>query len=161
LSLVNSSTACVRKAALVEVGGFPVGVCRGEDTIAWVKLALRHPVAHAEVLTAIYNQQASNRSINLREAEPPGSLQYLAELFGKSGLTAQQTRGIALLFERISIFTAAGFRANGDLEGLQAIKLLAVGNRKYSTALAITALAWIPARLLRAAKQFRHHRTDA
>lgn len=44
---VCSSATCVRKGALLEVGGFPVGVTSGEDLLTWARLAVRHPVAYS------------------------------------------------------------------------------------------------------------------
>jgi hypothetical protein len=160
LSLVNSSTACVRRSALLESGGFPVGIRRGPDIITWVKLALHHPVAHAAVATAIYNQQAVNRTDTLREIEPPGSLQYLAKLMCEPGLSQKQEHGVARLFDRIAFFTAAGFKSHGDLSAVHAIRRLAVDAKRYPTALMIASLALAPAGLLRVAKRLRHSRVS-
>lgn len=160
LSLINSSTACVRRSALLESGGFPVGIRRGPDVITWVKLALHHPVAHAAVATAIYNQQAVNRTDALREIEPPGSLRYLAKLMYEPGLSQKQVHGVARLFDRIAFFSAAGFKSHGDLTAVHAIRRLAVDARRYLTALMIASLALAPAGLLRVAKRFRHSRVS-
>ena len=62
LSIVNSTTACVKRSALLKVGGFPHGVKRGPDVITWINLALNGSVAHSNVVTAVYNQVAVNRT---------------------------------------------------------------------------------------------------
>lgn len=67
LSLVSSSTACVNRQALLERGGFPIGVKRGEDIIAWTRLASGGVMVHKRPPTAVYNQEAENRSTLLRE----------------------------------------------------------------------------------------------
>lgn len=157
LSLVNSSTACVRRSALLEIGGFPVGVRRGPDIITWVNLALRFPVAHANIATAVYNQQAVNRTDTLRETEAPGSLQHLARLLNDSSLNEQQRRGLGALFDRIAFFTAAGFRLNGDSSGASAIRRLSFSCDRHSAGVAIAMLSLVPLSALRAAKHLRHH----
>lgn len=157
LALVNSSTACVRRSALLESGGFPVGVRRGEDIITWINLALHFPVAHAHIATAVFNQQAVNRTDTLRETEAPGSLQHLARLLNDSSLNEQQRRGLGVLFDRIAFFTAAGFRLNGDSSGASAIRRLSFSCGRHSAGVAIAMLSLVPPSALRAAKHFRHH----
>ncbi|WP_284155335.1 glycosyltransferase family 2 protein [Sulfuricystis multivorans] len=160
LSLVNSITACVKRSCAMEMGGFPVGIKRGEDIILWCKLALRYPVAHSEIPTAVYNQQAMNRSDQLREMEPPGSLVFLAELLGSSDLDAQTRRGVAMLFDRIAFFTAAGFALNQDYIGIDAIRRIARTAARHRVAGALTLLRLVPTSLLRLARHFRHRRED-
>ena len=76
LSIINASTACVDRDALIAIGGFPEDVSRGEDIIVWIKLAQHCGMAHAAVRTAVYNRDAVNRSVKLRETKPPESLVY-------------------------------------------------------------------------------------
>lgn len=156
LSLVNSSTACVLRSALISTGGFPVGVRRGPDIITWINLALQFPVAHAHIATSVYNQQAVNRTDTLRETEAPGSLQYLARLLHDASLDDNQRRGARILFDRIAFFTAAGFRLSGDRTGYASIRHLAYACGQYKVAAAIAGLALVPVGVLQAAKYFRH-----
>lgn len=156
LSLVNSSTACVRRPELLQVGGFPVGVRRGEDIITWINLALRFPVAHVRIATSVFNQQAVNRTDALRETEAPGSLKYLARLLHDASLDDNQRRGVGILFDRIAFFTAAGFRLSGDSTGFAAIRHLSYACGQYKIAAAIAGLALVPVGVLQAAKDFRH-----
>lgn len=159
--LVNSITSCVRKSDFKNVGGFPLGIRRGPDIICWINMALHYPVAHAEVVTAVYYQDAVNRTDRLREAEPPGSLQHIAKLLQRDDLTSAQRAGLTRLFDRIAFFTAAGFRANGDITGVDSIRKLAWTTGRYRISLATTALRYTPAGVLRVAKRFRHPRVSA
>ena len=77
LSLINSTTAGVRRAALLDIGRFSEDISRGEASITWVALAMRYGMAHSGRVTATYNRDAVNRSVQVREKEPPGSLLYL------------------------------------------------------------------------------------
>lgn len=158
LSLVNSSTACVKRQALIGSGGFPVGVKRGEDIIAWVGLALSHGVAHLAVPTSVYNQDAENRSIELREQEPPGSLVYLAGLLNSREADQKIMHGVAYLFDRIAVMTAAGFYLSGDLIGAKNIANLAMQAGRWKTTAIIRFVMLMPLGLLRVAKRIRHRR---
>ena len=158
LSLVNSSTACCKRSALLSVGGFPVGVKRGEDIIVWIRLALAFSVAHAEVVTAIYNQSASFRSNLLKEVEPPDSLKYLSKLLNDVTLEKQNRRSIGLLFDWISVCTAAGFQINGDRVGVYSILRLAVISARYSCVLKVAAIGCLPSQMLCIVRGLRHRR---
>jgi len=158
LSLINSVTACAKKIDLLRVGAFPVGVRRGEDIICWINLAVKYPVAHAEIVSAVYCQDAVNRTDKLREKEAPGSLRHIAELIRDAKLTAEQREGLAKLFDRIAFFTAAGFKANGDPQGVAAIRQLAFETGRYRVGAMVSGLVLAPGWLLRMAKKVRHPR---
>ncbi len=51
---VWSSAVAVKKEALEEIGGFPVGVRSGEDLLTWARLAARWPVAYGTEPQAVY-----------------------------------------------------------------------------------------------------------
>jgi glycosyltransferase involved in cell wall biosynthesis len=156
LSLVNSSTATVSRMKALAVGGFPTGVRRGEDIILWIRLFLSAGMAHAPTRTAIYHRDAFNRSIDLREQDPPGSLVYVAGLLSGQGLPHAPVESVNLLFERIAFFTAAGMKASGDVGGLRAIRRLVktAGGIKLRLALAILDIT--PTTVLQKAQRFRH-----
>ncbi|MCX7626808.1 MAG: glycosyltransferase family 2 protein, partial [Methylophilaceae bacterium] len=158
LCLVNSITACVRKDAIRFVGGFPVGMRRGEDIVCWIKIALSYPVAHSEVVTAVNCQDAVNRTDRLREVEPPGSLKFISGLLLEGDIDERKKRGLIRLFDQIAFYTAAGFRANKDLSGVRSIIGLAWVTKRYVVASNIVVLLIVPSWLLRLAKRFRHPR---
>jgi len=159
LSLVISSTAVVSKQALLEIGGFPDQVKRGEDLVVWFKLARASGMAHAAKITAIYNRDAVNRSTGLREHEAPESLIYLRDLMAENRLTAGQSVSARRLFKRLAFFTAAGMREVGDLGGLRAICRLAAVERMFALAAGIAAMIIIPPAMLTFGRRFRHHQS--
>ena len=156
LALANSTTSCVNKDSFNEIGGFPVGIRRGEDIVTWINLALRFPVAHAEVATAIYNQAAVNRTDQLRESVPPGSLKHIAALLIRNDLTVTQRNGLSMLFDKLAFYTAAGFSLTGDRLGINEIRMLAINVRHFGTASAIWILGFIPNKILLMARRLRH-----
>jgi glycosyltransferase involved in cell wall biosynthesis len=157
-ALVNSSTACVRRDALIAAGGFPVGESRGEDIVAWIKLALSYPVAHYNVATVVYNQDAVSRTNELRDQDTPVSLRYLAQLIKEKDSRCYMEKGLYRFFDRIAFFTAAGFCLEGDRLGAKKITDLATRTGRYFTAGAITLLRLMPSGLLRIAKRCRHEK---
>ena len=161
LSLVTSSTAVVSKQALLEIGGFPDQMKRGEDLVVWFKLASAAGMAHVAKVTAIYNRDAVNRSSALREQEAPGSLVYLRELIDGDRLSAGQSVSARRLFKRIAFFTAAGMREAGDIGGLKAICRLAAVAHMFPLAAKIAALMIIPPSILTFARRFRHSQSQS
>ncbi|MBE1426376.1 glycosyltransferase involved in cell wall biosynthesis [Desulfomicrobium macestii] len=156
LSLVNSTTAAVPRMMALAEGGFPAGVRRGEDIILWTRLFLTAGMAHAPFRTAIYHRDAINRSIHLREQEPPGSLVYLAKMLSEHGLPHAHIDSARLLFEKISFFTAAGMKVSGDVAGLRAIRRLAQTAGSIRLRLGLAILEFTPATVLQRARKFRH-----
>lgn len=156
LSLVNSSTACVNRQMLIERGGFPVGVTRGEDVVAWARLALGNVAAHAAIPTAVYNQQAENRSANLREQELPGAFPYLNDLMRSENLNPEAVRSVAHLFDRMALVTSAGFYLCGDKLGAKKIAKFAYRAGRLQTALEIHLVMLLPLCVLKLAKRLRH-----
>jgi glycosyltransferase involved in cell wall biosynthesis len=156
LSLVISSTACVAKQALLDIGGFPDEVKRGEDLVVWFKLFSAGGMAHAAKITVIYNRDAVNRSTGLRERQAPGSLTYLGGLIAGGRLTSNQCASARLLFARIAFFTAAGMREAGDFGGLSAIRRLAAKEKMFFLFTKIVSLSLIPPFMLTFARRFRH-----
>ncbi len=57
---VCSSATCARKNALLDIGGFPVGVKSGEDLLTWARLAVRFQVAYSMYCLAIFNLTAAH-----------------------------------------------------------------------------------------------------
>jgi glycosyltransferase involved in cell wall biosynthesis len=57
----NSSSVAVPKKVFNDLGGFPVGVNRGEDSIMWIRLGANYPIAYSPSRQSIYHQDAENR----------------------------------------------------------------------------------------------------
>lgn len=57
---ICSSAVCVKKAALKQIGGFPIDLKSGEDLITWAKLASQYKIAYSQRPGAFYIHQISN-----------------------------------------------------------------------------------------------------
>ena len=51
---ICSITIMVRKTAIQEVGGFPVGIAAGEDLLTWARLATRNDIAYSRKVASTY-----------------------------------------------------------------------------------------------------------
>ena len=66
---ITSSSVMVQKQALETLGGFPIGVNRGEDVDIWIRLAMKSKVGFIpEVLTVYHNEVAGSGAMF---PEPP------------------------------------------------------------------------------------------
>jgi len=50
-----SISIAINKVALLEIGGFPVGIKSGEDLLTWAKLAVKNKIAYSTNILSIYN----------------------------------------------------------------------------------------------------------
>jgi glycosyltransferase involved in cell wall biosynthesis len=85
-ALISSSTACIRRQAFIDSGGFPAGKVIGEDIYLWLKLSLTHSLCHAgESLAKIY-RNADNRSLDTSKNSK--QIHYFLEYFlSESGIS--------------------------------------------------------------------------
>lgn len=74
--IVNSSSACVKKAAFLACEGFPVGRTTGEDIYLWFRLAAIGDVMYSPAPTARIDLGAENRSTTRRTRCLPYHLEY-------------------------------------------------------------------------------------
>jgi len=50
-----TSAIAVKKKALQEIGGFPIGIKSGEDLLTWARLAVKNKIAYCITPHAVYN----------------------------------------------------------------------------------------------------------
>lgn len=68
--VANSSKVCVKKEALLETGGFPIGITTGEDLYVWILIALKNRVAYEVSYEVIVHQQTDNSRISRKNSVP-------------------------------------------------------------------------------------------
>ncbi len=61
---VWTSACVIPKRVFNAVGGFSIGIKRGEDLDMWARIALKYPVAYTRYIGAIWHKDASNRACN-------------------------------------------------------------------------------------------------
>lgn len=63
-----TSAIVIKKKAIKDVGGFPVGIKSGEDLLTWAKLAVRYKIAYSKSCEAVYclSQNYGTKSIPVK-----------------------------------------------------------------------------------------------
>ncbi len=156
LSMITSSTSCAHRTAMIESGGFPQGIARGEDVIAWVKMALRHGFAHSSRATAVYDRDATNRVSDQPDTAAPPSLTFLADLLRRKSENSIGYAGIKLLFARIAFNTCAHRCELGQRAGVLGILRLAMDSNMWELSVKIAMLMLLPRSLIRYAKHLKY-----
>lgn len=59
---ICSISIMVRKSAIENIGGFPVGIKSGEDLLTWARLAANYKIAYSRKALAIFNIEGYNFS---------------------------------------------------------------------------------------------------
>jgi len=82
---VTSSSVCIRKSALIQIGSFPVGENMGEDQAVWSQMALKHEIALSSKVCANYFLDTNNSLMNTvaPSKEMPFSQRLQAQLYDK------------------------------------------------------------------------------
>ena len=65
-----TSTIVVRKSAIEDVGGFPIGIKSGEDLITWAKLAIKYQIAYNKKALASFLFDKTNFNIDQQSRKP-------------------------------------------------------------------------------------------
>lgn len=159
LSLVNSSTACAKRDALLALGGFPEDVHIGPDVITWVRLFEQFGMAHVGEVSAVYRRDAVNRSTAIT-AVMPGSLLFLSKLLERKSLSCERKKSVGRLFDRIAFFTAAGRKLQGDGGTVAEIRGACWRSKRWLAWSGISSLGMIPLCCLQYAQRWRHKRVD-
>ncbi len=154
LSLVNSSSACVEKEKFFLMGGFPIGVKRGEDIIVWCKLASNFGMGHASIPTAVYNRAVSDSASCGNDDSIPPALSFLKEEISKAKY--EEKRSILSLYKKISFYTAAGFRERGNIVGVKKILLLSFELNQIRLSALLCILFFTPSIILSWLRKIRY-----
>lgn len=59
---ICSISVIVKKTAIVNIGGFPIGVKSGEDLLTWARLAIHYKIAYSRKIMAIFHVEGYNVS---------------------------------------------------------------------------------------------------
>jgi len=122
-----SSAVCLRKKALLDIGGFPENVRSGEDLLTWARLAARKPPVYSMKPQAIFWQDKAHtydESPN-RVPEPDDPVgKALAELKNVPGTMVRDIdRYLSMWYKmRSSIYLRLGMRSSAFFEILKGLR---------------------------------------
>jgi glycosyltransferase involved in cell wall biosynthesis len=81
----------VKRSALYDVGGFPIGMPRGQDTFVWVNLFMKHKLAFINLSKAIYHLGVENQSTSRKSDHKV--LYWLLDLWDSGKITEKHKQG--------------------------------------------------------------------
>ena len=121
-----TSAVSVEKKAIVEIGGFPVGIASGEDLLTWARLATKFQMAYSKQPSAIhYNPQTVS--------DRPGRVPKMPDMVGialkelldtSDPETIPGIKAYIALWHRMraTIFIQCGNRSNALRELMEAMR---------------------------------------
>lgn len=88
-----TSAVIVRKTAIQEIGGFPVGIKSGEDLLTWAKLAVKYKIAYstASLAVFVFDERAFNEDQRNRM---PEQIDFVGKELAKLQASYSNVRGI-------------------------------------------------------------------
>ncbi len=81
----------VKRSALLDVGGFPIGMPRGQDTFVWVNLFMKYRLAFINLSKAIYHLGVENQSTSRKSDNKV--LYWLLDLWNSGKITEKHKQG--------------------------------------------------------------------
>ena len=157
LALVNSTTACLPRDFLLNMGGFPEGVKKGEDVYVWLKAAIDKGLVYSARVCARYNQDAQCRSNLNFSNEIPYYLIWLDELILLDALEKKHLESASRFLQSGVFFNAAGMRLDGNKAAFLNLSKLSISKcLKFKFLLFVLQLA--PKCSLKIAQRHRHAR---
>jgi len=82
-SLINSSSVCLNKKYLKQMGGFPETVNVGEDIFVWLQMASLAPVMHTSEVLSIIHRDSENRTVSRVSPSIPYHINYFFNIDGR------------------------------------------------------------------------------
>lgn len=152
LSLLNSSTTCVRRDILREDMLFPVGVSRGEDLYLWIKIIARYGICHSSLRTVVINRDASERSANKRLSEVPAYFLEILSLVDSHDVSSIDKVGLRRFYTKSALKTAAFYKMRSDWYFLRKITRLSFSNGLYRDVFIMLLIAICPNVVFKMAK---------
>lgn len=155
LALVNSTTACLPRDSMLNTGGFPEGIRKGEDVYVWLKAAIDGGLVYSVRVCAQYNQDGQCRSNLSLSEEIPYYLAWLDDLISSGSLDKTYVEGANKFLKAGVFYNAAGFRLEGNKTAFENMRKLKVSSCFTLRALLIV-LQFSPKNVLKIAQRFRH-----
>lgn len=149
------STVLVRKSAMEEIGGFTQTLRHQcEDTVAWTRVAKRHPVCFSRVVTAHYRVHPSSWSSRQDLAATYDiHKDYLCAVAGAEGGGTAINRALARLTRRCVCDRGLGFTQRLRIAGNLSRTALQNGWWGVLPRQMLAILSSLPGKLLRQVKQ--------
>ena len=122
---ICSITIMVRKTAIQEVGGFPVGIAAGEDLLTWARLATRNDIAYSRKPLATFIIETF--AFNTKPRRRPADVDVVAQKLNALKEAFPHTDGLKTYIShwhkmRCAIYYQLGEKKNSIREAVKALK---------------------------------------
>lgn len=111
--LINSSSVCLKKEALISVGQFPLHYDNGEDVYVWVAIALKGPVAFTPVRLVHIEKFSSDFGNSKGRKTIPAYVDMATNLRDEAQIAVNLSAALTLFFRRRGLLTVILFSAWG------------------------------------------------
>lgn len=130
-----TSAIMVRKTAITEIGGFPVGIAAGEDLLTWARLAVRNEIAYSKKALAVFVKDTF--VFNTKPRRRPADEDVVAQELNKLKKAFPKTKGVKNYIShwhkmRCAIYYQLGEKKNSIREALKALKHAPLNYKLYA-----------------------------
>ena len=82
-SLIWTSCVVIPKSVFIDLGGFPVGIKRGEDLDMWIRIALNYDIVYLNKTCATYYHDADNRACKRKVEQKYSIVSYVEDILAQ------------------------------------------------------------------------------
>lgn len=130
-----TSAIMVRKTAIQEVGGFPVGIAAGEDLLTWAQLATRNEIAYSKKPLAAFI--IDTFAFNTKPRRRPAEVDIVTQELNALKEAFPHTKGLKTYIShwhkmRCAIYYQLGEKKNSIREAIKALKYNVFNYKLYA-----------------------------
>ena len=152
--ILNSSSLCCKKSALLDVDLFPSGVRIGEDIYTWLRIADFYRVVYIDIEAVNTYRNSENRSSEINSAIMPYHIQKISQSQA-SEFSAENREQVLLYVKKSALIFVSGYALSNNLPlAREVIKLIKNISLLYSV-LALT-ISVVPRPVLLWLKNYRN-----
>lgn len=158
LSCVNSSTACVSKANLSLIGGFPESAHSGEDVYVWLQAGLLGGLGFSSLRTSTYVQESRPVFLKKRAIQIPFFINWLDTIRNEKQFE-QSRNNISRLLIHAVIRNSVGLQISAEKSTVSIFSELEIVRNSFFLRLFINVIRFLPPSLLttmRVVRGFRY-----
>lgn len=111
---ITASSVIVRKPSMEDIGGFPVGIHRSEDSDTWIRLAVASEVGYVPEVLAVYHNEVACSSTLLPEPSFPEGVKTLRRLRAEDRIPRQFAKSSVILENLYLLDYVKGLTDYGD-----------------------------------------------
>lgn len=120
-----TSAVLVKKVAIKNIGGFPIGIKSGEDLLTWAKLAVRYKIAYRKIIDATFilddSHLVRNKPLRVHENDK-ADIEFVKLYKEYKGINFLRSY-VSLWFKmRSSVYLRLGDKLNTWKFGLKSLK---------------------------------------